>query len=85
MVKRYSMPIQNLSYSALMDAVSDYTKRFIRFVMVGGNPKEFQACRNMLDNLIRELKRRKKGSHDDTLQKQIANLTTMIGGKMMMN
>ena len=80
------MTIENLSYTALMDAVSEYTRRFIRFVMLGGNTREFQACRSMLDALIHEMKKRKRfSSPDNRLGEQIASLTRLLGGKVSLN
>jgi len=76
------MQLQNLSYSTLMDTVGRYTRKFIRFLLVGGDEKEVNDCRRILDSLIRELRRRRLSKHltrEAEVLKQESNLVNLLG------
>jgi len=76
------MQFHNLSYSTLLDTVNHYTKKFIHFLLVGGNQQEFHNCKKVLDSLVQELKRRRmdrKLKKDAELIKQEANLDSLLG------
>jgi hypothetical protein len=62
--KRYSMIIQNLTYPALMAALTKYTKRFIHFLLQGAENEDFLHCKKTLELLLTELRRRKKESYN---------------------
>jgi hypothetical protein len=52
--------LQNLTYPALMNALTKYTRRFIRFLLEGEHNDDFQNCKRTLNLLMNELYRRKK-------------------------
>jgi hypothetical protein len=58
------MVIQNLTYPALMDALTKYTRRFIHFLLEGGENDDFLNCKRTLDLLLTELRRRKKQAYN---------------------
>jgi len=53
------MVLQNLTYPALMDALTKYTRRFIHFLLEGEHNEDYQNCKRTLDILMNELRRRK--------------------------
>jgi len=76
------MRLEQLSYSTLMETVNLHTKKFIRFLLVGGNQKDFLRCKEMLDQLITELRRRrsnKKLRTNTEIVKQENNLNSLLG------
>ena len=80
------MRFQNLDYQALYESVSEYTRRFIRFIMVGGNEQDFLNCKKNLDQLLRELRRRRNsGGNNHDLEEQLRQLTNLLNNKVVLN
>ena len=58
--KQCFMVLQNLTYPALIDALTKYTRRFIWFLLEGEQNEDFLNCKRTLNLLANELRRRKK-------------------------
>ena len=83
--KWLAMLLRNVSYSELIKILNSYTRKFIRFLLLGASEEELARCKKKLDSLLGELKRRRaeKLMEEEIDQEKI--LLNVINNKALRN
>jgi hypothetical protein len=58
--------LHNLTQSALVDKLAEYTQKYTRMRMEGGSKEDFNACMQAIKDIRNEISLRKKEANPDS-------------------
>ena len=53
-------PFKSLDEASLVDALAEYTSKFTKMMAEGGDDTEFSTCKEIIENLLKEIDFRRK-------------------------